>query len=147
MRRPLLLIAAAALALGTAGTAFADPDKGKGKGKDKDWDHKLERDAGDAVVEAFITAAEIAIIYDWIANNGAASLGYPAGGQGLPPGIAKNLARGKPLPPGIAKNYLPQGLLGRLPARPGYEWRVIDNDIFLVVAATSVIVDVLRDAF
>lgn len=26
------------------------------------------------------------------------------GYQSLPPGIAKNLARGKPLPPGIAKN-------------------------------------------
>lgn len=147
MRRPLLILAAAALALGTAGGALADPGKGKGKGKDKDWDHKVERDAGDAVVEAFITAAEIAIIADWIARNGTGGFGYPSGGHGLPPGIAKNLARGKPLPPGIAKNYLPQGLLGQLPARPGYEWRYVDNDILLVVAGTAVIVDILRDAF
>jgi hypothetical protein len=31
--------------------------------------------------------------------------------QALPPGIAKNLARGKPLPPGIAKRALPADLL------------------------------------
>lgn len=31
--------------------------------------------------------------------------------QALPPGIAKNVARGKPLPPGIAKRALPADLL------------------------------------
>jgi Ni/Co efflux regulator RcnB len=99
--------------------------------------------AGEALLEAAITAAEIAIIYDYVAQNGSAPFGQP---QGLPPGIAKNLARGKPLPPGIAKRYLPQNLLVQLP-RPGYEWLVVDDDILLVLAATSVIVDVLQDAF
>jgi hypothetical protein len=65
--------------------------------------------------------------------------------QGLPPGIAKNLARGKPLPPGIAKRYLPQSLLVQLPPRSGYEWIAVGRDILLVVAATAVIVDVLSD--
>src|SRR5687767_6483057 len=31
----------------------------------------------------------------------------------LPPGIAKNLARGKPLPPGIAKRAVPPALLAQ----------------------------------
>jgi hypothetical protein len=31
--------------------------------------------------------------------------------QALPPGIAKNVARGKPLPPGIAKRAVPADLL------------------------------------
>jgi hypothetical protein len=99
--------------------------------------------AGEVLLDIAITATEIAIINDYIAKNGSAAFGQP---QGLPPGIAKNLARGKPLPPGIAKRYPPQALLSQLP-RPGYEWLVVDHDILLVVAATSVIVDVLQDAF
>jgi hypothetical protein len=35
--------------------------------------------------------------------------------QALPPGIAKNVARGKPLPPGIAKRALPAGLIAAAP--------------------------------
>jgi len=99
--------------------------------------------AGEAIVTAAITAAEIAIILNYIDRYGTAGFGQP---QGLPPGIAKNLARGKPLPPGIAKRYLPGNLAVQLP-RPGYDWLVVDNDILLVVAATAVIVDVLKDAF
>lgn len=63
----------------------------------------------------------------------------------LPPGIAKNLARGKALPPGIAKRYPPQDLLVRLPQRPGYEYLIAGRDLLLVAAATGVIVDVLRE--
>jgi hypothetical protein len=65
----------------------------------------------------------------------------------LPPGIAKQVARGKPLPPGIAKKYPPGPLLGRLPPRPGYEWVLVGRDVLLVSLATAVVVDVLRDAF
>lgn len=65
----------------------------------------------------------------------------------LPPGIAKNLARGKPLPPGIAKRYLPGELVAGLPARPGYERIIAGNDILLVSIATGIIVDILTGAF
>jgi hypothetical protein len=68
----------------------------------------------------------------------------PMAPQGLPPGIAKNLARGKPLPPGIAKRALPTGLLGRLPSYPGHEVIIVDRDVFLVNAATQIIVDILE---
>ena len=37
-------------------------------------------------------------------------------------------------------------MLSRLPARPGYDWLVVDNDILLVVAGTALIVDILADA-
>ena len=63
--------------------------------------------------------------------------------QSLPPGIAKNLARGKPLPPGIAKRALPGGLQPRLPAYPGHEVVIVDRDVILVDIATQVIVDIL----
>ena len=39
---------------------------------------------------------------------------HPQPATALPPGVAKNLARGKPLPPGIAKRGLPNALTSRL---------------------------------
>ncbi|WP_313698060.1 anti-virulence regulator CigR family protein [Achromobacter sp.] len=65
----------------------------------------------------------------------------------LPPGIRKNLARGKPLPPGIAKKMVPGPMLARLPAYPGYEWRIAGSDLVLVAIATAVVADVLLDVF
>jgi hypothetical protein len=66
--------------------------------------------------------------------------------QLLPPGIAKNVARGKPLPPGIAKRALPAGLLTIAPK--------VDRDVSLaivgeVVVATKggVVIDVLAGVF
>lgn len=63
--------------------------------------------------------------------------------QSLPPGIAKNLARGKPLPPGIAKRALPSALQTRLPSYPGHEVVIVGRDVFLINVATQVIVDIL----
>ena len=66
--------------------------------------------------------------------------------QPLPPGIAKNVARGKPLPPGIAKKALPAGLLAIGPK--------VDKDVTFaivgdVVVATrrGVVLDVLVGTF
>jgi len=66
--------------------------------------------------------------------------------QPLPPGIAKNVARGKPLPPGIAKRAVPAGLLAIGPR--------LDKDVSLaivgdVVVATrgGVVIDVLVGVF
>jgi hypothetical protein len=67
--------------------------------------------------------------------------------QGLPPGIAKKLARGGSLPPGIAKKNLPTDLEHRLPpVRDGYERREVDGTVVLVEAATDTIVDIIRRA-
>lgn len=139
MRRILTAFMAVVLALAVIQPASAEP-KHKNKGKHRG--PVAERDAGDIVLHGAITAAEVTIIYDFIRRNGNQAFGPP---QGVPPGIAKNLARGKPLPPGIAKRFLPQGLRAQLPPRPGYEWLAVDRDILLVAAATAVIVDVLRD--
>lgn len=139
MRRVLSVFLAGVITLAATQPAFAEP-KHKNKGKHKGA--KIEHDAGDLLLHATITAAEVTIIYDFIRRYGVEPFGSS---QGLPPGIAKNLARGKPLPPGIAKRYLPQSLLAQLPPRPGYEWIAVGRDILLVVAATAVIVDVLSD--
>lgn len=154
----LRLLLAAALAAGSAtvlaekGGKHKDFDQGPpgqavGKGKQGNGDKggrpnqpgKAGKGSADAV-GLLISGDERRIINDYFRLNP-----YPA--QGLPPGVAKNLARGKPLPPGIAKRYLPPGLLGRLPARPGYEWVAVGRDIALVAIATGIIVDILSDVF
>jgi hypothetical protein len=62
----------------------------------------------------------------------------------LPPGIAKNLARGKPLPPGIAKNF-DSRVVGQLPRYDGYEWKQTGTDVVLVAIATGIVYEVLRN--
>ncbi|WP_159565047.1 anti-virulence regulator CigR family protein [Budvicia diplopodorum] len=69
------------------------------------------------------------------------------GYQSLPPGIAKNLARGKPLPPGIAKKMVPANMLGGLPHYPGYDWYMVGNDLVLVAATTLVVNAILESVF
>lgn len=139
MRHVTVLLTCAVLALG--GPALA-------QGKSGNHGHKGGGDngggptAGQVVADA-ITAAERSIILSYIgAHQGAPAL-QP---KPLPPGIQKNLARGKPLPPGIAKRYLPGDLLAQLPPRPGYEWRIVGDDVLLVVAATQLIVGILNGA-
>ena len=91
---------------------------------------------------------EIRLIGAWYEDHGSRA-GHGGGknkSKGLPPGIAKNLARGKPLPPGIAKQQLPDGLVHTLPAPPrGYERVIVDGRVLLVEIATQVIHDVLTD--
>ncbi|MFZ3206103.1 MAG: anti-virulence regulator CigR family protein [Pseudomonas sp.] len=62
----------------------------------------------------------------------------------LPPGIAKNLARGKPLPPGIAKNF-DDRVASQLPHYDGYEWKQAGTDVILVAIATGIVYEVLRN--
>lgn len=69
------------------------------------------------------------------------------GYKSLPPGIAKNLARGKPLPPGIAKKTVPASMLGQLPSYPGYEWRVVGDDLVLIALSTAIVTSVINGVF
>jgi len=64
----------------------------------------------------------------------------------LPPGIAKNLARGKPLPPGIAKRRIPAGLHARLPERSGVEITIFGDRVVLL-EASGLVVDILEGIF
>jgi hypothetical protein len=108
--------------------------------------------AGDAGVDVVFTQDEIRIISAWYQDHDQ----YPSqnaknkkGGKSraLPPGIAKNLARGKPLPPGIAMQQLPSELSAALPPAPGgYKRVIVDGKVLLVEIATQVVHDVLSDA-
>ena len=69
------------------------------------------------------------------------------GAKPLPPGIAKNLARGKPLPPGIAKRQPNVYLLSTLPRVQGHEWYAVGRDLVLVQAGTLIVTEILREIF
>lgn len=106
--------------------------------------------AADAGFSVEFSDEEVRIIHAWYRDHGSETdrgNGKVKGKQkGLPPGIAKNLARGKPLPPGIAKQHLPDGLVHTLPAPPrGYERIIVDGKVLLVEIATQVIHDILTD--
>lgn len=70
---------------------------------------------------------------------------HPQPATALPPGIAKNVARGKPIPPGIAKRGVPNGLTGQLSIPKGYELQTVGTDVVLIEAGTRIIADVLKD--
>lgn len=130
-----LIAAAASFALLTS-AAFADPPPGKGP---KGNGHRS--DGGSAVeigIDVVFSPRERDVIQSYFER-------HTYGAQALPPGIAKNLARGKPLPPGIAKKMLPGDLLAALPRRDGYDYVLAGSDVLLVQVATRVIADVLRN--
>lgn len=97
-------------------------------------------------IQVIFSKDEVTIIQGYYRRQDALSKHRHKGKHGLPPGIAKNLARGKPLPPGIAKQHLPSGLQADLPPAPhGYERIIVDGKILLVEIATQVVRDVLTD--
>ncbi len=75
------------------------------------------------------------------------SLSHQALLASLPPGIAKNLARGKPLPPGIAKKTVPASMLGQLPYYPGYEWKIVGDNLVLIALSTAVVTAIINGVF
>ncbi|KCB48033.1 anti-virulence regulator CigR family protein [Bordetella hinzii] len=155
-----LLLASCALAIGQA---VAAPPEGKGnpnkgnqgngqaQGQDKGQDKGQGKGRGKPDKDSHDAGANGASLrYAGITVTTARSYAHEYGLSGysqLPPGIRKNLARGKPLPPGIAKKMVPGPMLARLPAYPGYEWRIAGSDLVLVAIATAVVADVLLNVF
>lgn len=108
--------------------------------------HSMAAEVG---VQVVFTDGEASIIRAYYHDNHYVQPGKKKGKHGkkaLPPGIARNLARGKPLPPGIAKQVLPTGLIELLPPPPhGFERIAVSGKVLLVEIATQVIHDVLED--
>lgn len=98
-------------------------------------------------VEVVFSEDEIRIIRAYYETHGLTHGKGKHKNKGLPPGIAKKLARGKPLPPGIAKRYLPDDLQRKLPPPPeGYERFVVAGKVLLIELATQIVRDVLTEA-
>lgn len=139
----------AVLAAVAAPVASAQPPPGRGQGRGQGHSPPPGRGnapdsgsvaAGTALGALLVfSAIEQTRIREWFIANP-----YPA--QPLPPGIARNLARGKPLPPGIAKRYAPSGLIRQLVPRPGYEILIAGAAVLLVHQATGTVHDILSEA-
>lgn len=127
-RTARISIAAAAAFLLLAPVVLAQAGRERERGRPRD------ASAGQAQGGELFTAEEKRLIRDWYGQAKIAA-------EPLPPGIAKNLARGKPLPPGIAKKTIPADLLTRLPPRLDYERLVVGTDIVLV--RSGIVVDIL----
>ena len=103
--------------------------------------------AAEVGAEVTFSSDEATIIRAWYSARDGHRKPEKKNGRSLPPGIAKNLARGKPLPPGIAKQALPNGLIEKLPpVEKGYERVIVDGKVLLVEIATQVVHDILTDA-
>lgn len=151
-----VLAAALALALG-ATSAIADPGNGHGKGNgnhgnsnkgnSQQWDKDQHNDHRSSSRKNYGKPDHVDrdISYD-TARQLAVSYGL-TGYKSLPPGIAKNLARGKPLPPGIAKKTVPGSMLNQLPYYPGYEWQVIGDNLVLIALSTAIVTSVINGVF
>lgn len=53
----------------------------------------------------------------------------------------------KALPPGIAKKTVPASMLNQLPYYPGYEWRVVGDDLVLIALSTAVVTAIINSVF
>ena len=140
-----------AISLAISGAALA---QGKSKNKDKGGKKSGTEIQAPVSNDSFklktsgvpaINSGDIDLIQRFFKTNPDAFGGNKP--KALPPGIAKNLARGKPMPPGIAKTRFPGGLNSQLPYYPGYEWTMIGNDVAIVAEATNIIVDLFRGMF
>lgn len=120
-------------AAGAAAAGEGDPGAAKARWS-RDWR------AEDFVRAGFTVAA----LHELLGGNTTA---LHVGAKPLPPGIAKNLARGKPLPPGIAKRYSDPLVLPYLPRVDGHEWHQVGRDLVLVAIGTYLVVEILEAVF
>lgn len=126
-----------ALGFVVANNAAAAPPEGKGK-PDKGSSQQISDETSVALIRPDIRYDDIRRI---------AVEQHYTGYKALPPGIAKNLARGKPLPPGIAKKAPRAEFVQHLPVYPDYEWKRCGTDLVLVQVATQVVAEVLANIF
>ncbi|UCG86743.1 MAG: hypothetical protein JSW71_23085 [Gemmatimonadota bacterium] len=103
-----------------------------GRGKDRGDEVRVQQSVGFSVTER-------QVIVEFFATHRQQA-------EALPPGVAKNLARGKRLPPGIAKRPIPSELQAQLPTRVGVEVSIFGDRIVLL-EASGVVIDILEGVF
>ncbi|HGY2265720.1 anti-virulence regulator CigR family protein [Enterobacteriaceae bacterium TYF_5] len=133
-----VLLMTGLLAVPVSSYADRDHDKRHGHRYEHNHGHYKHRDNHYHKYKKDLTYAQAR----WLASEN----GLP-GYHALPPGIAKNLARGKPLPPGIAKRAVPAHMRDRLPHYPGYEWKIAGDDLVLIALSTAVVTYIINDVF
>ena len=127
------------LILAFGGVEASAAAAGQGQGNTRTDRGPSLPDALESVAAATIDNVTAQTIQRYFRSN-------PVPVEALPPGIARNLARGRPLPPGIAKRFLPTELRSQLPDYAGYELLIAGRNILLVSVASGIIADILLDA-
>jgi hypothetical protein len=122
-------IAVCVFATLAAFSSTSDLQAQDGRGRDRGEEVRVQQSVGFSVTER-------QIIVEFFATHRQEA-------QALPPGIAKNLARGKRLPPGIAKRPIPSQLRAQLPTRAGVEISIFGDRIVLL-EASGLVVDILE---
>ena len=117
------------------------PADAQGKGKTNTPDARASGTSGSATsnVVAIFRDSDRSTFRDYFRTHRIAA-------TALPPGIAKNVARGKPLPPGIAKRAVPPALLALGPKVGPDITFTIAGDV-VVAMRSGVVVDILREVF
>jgi hypothetical protein len=152
MRFLLAIFIAIPLILGAPALVdAAGKNKNKAKGGQTQTQGKASKgQSGDIstgdLLGTIITAAERALIGDYVNKSRSTSQGLPPGlsGRPLPPGLQKHIDRTGQLPPGLQKRVLPGDLRGLLPYRKGRDYRVVGTDIVLIETATNLILDIMK---
>jgi hypothetical protein len=121
-----------ALAMLAGFTLTSDLQAQRGRGRQKETEVRVQQSVG-------FTVAERRIVAEFFTTHRQEV-------EALPPGIARNLARGKRLPPGIAKRQIPSALHAQLPTRVGVEVSIFGDRIVLL-EASGVVVDILEGIF
>ena len=156
--KPIALAAALALAFAAPAAAKNDKAPGKGSGKPAHAGQSASPgsktksgspDTSDGVAAAAAAGAVLAGVLLSDAERATITQYFqthPQPATALPPGIAKNLARGMPLPPGIAKRAAPADLTRRLSIPDGYRLEIVGTDVVLIDLGTRIVADILKDA-
>lgn len=130
----LTLTASAALVCALIAGPVAAQGRGRGPSKPKP-----QSSSSAATITVVFHDDDRALFRDYFAV-------HKISAQPLPPGIAKNVARGKPLPPGIAKKVLPHELVATLgPRTPNVTYYIVGDRVVAVRSGT--VIDVLLDIF
>ena len=132
------MIRTTCIAIVVLSAALATPASAQGKGKSSKPDARASS-ASTATVTVVFRDTDQATFRDYFRRNRITA-------TALPPGIAKNVARGKPLPPGIAKRAVPAALLAQGPrAAPDITFTIAGDVV--VAMRSGLVVDILRNVF
>lgn len=124
---------------GAASVDDSGPGNGHGNGHGKGQGSGKREGGGPGGSTVVVSHSDVNVIRTYFVD-------HPVGASALPPGIAKNLARGKPLPPGIAKKMAPVELRQRVPVcMNGWECILAGADMLILDAVHGTIADIVRN--
>lgn len=158
MRVARIAIAAALSAALLPGVAFADPQgKGQGKGGGPSGGPPGQAPSPAAGTPAAAPGGAVVVIaprdriviqqyygQQFAAGNCPPGLAKKNNGC-MPPGQAKQWARGQPLPGGVVTYGLPPHILAQITVPVGYQFVRVANDVLLMAVGTRLIVDAIAD--